>query len=536
MAVAVLRRTRVWRGPAVVATVLLAASAVPATARPQAWTASAMTRVFPADPAPPAGAGAGTARLAAARGETESFQVVVRAGEGGEALGDVTVGVTELLGPGGASIKAGDLTLYRAHHVQVRRPSPAPAGGGEAAPTGPYPDALIPFLDPATGREPKGGRHKGQPFAVEAGSSQPVWVDVAVPRDLPPGTYRGGWWVRSAQGRAGGQVELTVWRATLPETPGLRSSVNQWNDHSLAADRVLVENKVMPLWVDPAGARKLKGKGPLNAAGLGFWSGAEPGNCRTGRPPGAAQMAQRAAAFPEGLLLYNLTADGVAGCPDEVAGPLREWSRSLHAAGVANLVVGAPDPRLAQRDGGDEGRPPVDIWAVGPGTYHGAADRVRAAIDGGAQAWATTALGGHDGSPAWLLDRPPIGYRILPGYMAQGLGFTGLLYWAADFWSADPWDDVEYRSEGGGTWPGEGLLVYPGGPAGVAGVVPSIRLKLVRDGVEDFDLIALAREAGLPGLARELEAVGGRDWRGWTADPAVLEASRRRIGEALEGR
>ena len=120
--------------------------------------------------------------------------------------------------------------------------------------------------------------------------------------------------------------------------------------------------------------------------------------------------------------------------------------------------------------------------------------------------------------------------------MSQSLGFKGLLYWAADYWSADPWSDVEYRSEGGQAWPGEGLLVYPGAPAGVAGVVPSIRLKQVRDGVEDYDLLALARAAGLPGLAKEIEAVGGRDWRGWTRDPDALEASRRRIGEALEGR
>jgi hypothetical protein len=59
-----------------------------------------------------------------------------------------------------------------------------------------------------------------------------------------PGTYRGTWWVKSADGgRAGGRVELTVWRAVLPETPTLRTSLNQWNDHSLAADRVLVSTR-----------------------------------------------------------------------------------------------------------------------------------------------------------------------------------------------------------------------------------------------------------------------------------------------------
>jgi hypothetical protein len=330
-------------------------------------------------------------------------------------------------------IRAADVALFREHYVEVRRGSPAsPAGGGEAGAAGLYPDALVPFVDPATGRAPPpGAKYEAQPFAVEAGRNQPVWVDVAVPRSLPPGTYRGGWWVRSAQGRAGGQVELTVWRATLPETPTLRSSFNQWNDHSLAADRVLVDHKVMPLWTDPAGARKLAAKGALNASGLGFWSGAEAGGgCRVGRPPGAAQIAQRAAAFPRGPLLYNLTADGVDDdCPAAAVGPLQRWAEALHAAGVANLVVGAPDPRLLADAG--RGRPAVDVWAVGPAAYHAATERVRAAVAGGAEVWATTALGGADGSPAWLLDRPPIAYRLLPGYVSQSLGLKGLLYWAA---------------------------------------------------------------------------------------------------------
>jgi len=537
-------------GPAAtaLAAAVLAAAALPApaAARPVvAWAAPALARVLPTDPAPAgAGAAAGTARLAAARGETESFQIVVRAA-GGEPLGEVSVGVTELTGPGGAVIRAADVALFREHYVEVRRGSPASPAGGEAGAAGLYPDALVPFVDPATGRAPaSGAKYKAQPFAVEAGRNQPVWVDVAVPRSLPPGTYRGGWWARSAQGGAGGQVELTVWRATLPETPTLRSSFNQWNDHSLAADRVLVDHKVMPLWTDPAGARKLaaKGalnasKGALNASGLGFWSGAEAdGECRVGRPPSAAQIVQRAAAFPRGPLLYNLIADGVDDdCPAAAIGPLQQWAEALHAAGVANLVVGAPDPRLLADAG--QGRPAVDIWAVGPAGYHAATERVRAAAAGGAEIWGTTTLDGDGaGSPAWLLDRPPIAYRLLPGYVSQSLGLKGLLYWAADYWPADPWTDVEYRTRDGQAWPGEGLLVYPGAPAGATGVVPSIRLKHVRDGVEDYDLLLLARAAGLPGLAKELEAVGGRDWRGWATDPDALEASRRRIGEALDRR
>jgi hypothetical protein len=513
------------------AAALAAAAAPAAAARTVAWTAPVLARIL-ADRRPAAGKAALDADLAAARGETESFQIVVRAADEAAALADVTVGVTDLVGPGGAVIRsAPHVALFRVHYVEVRRGSP----GGDGR-SGPRPRRAGPVPRPGDGPGAgPGAKYKAQPFAVEAGRNQPVWVDVAVPREAMPGTYRGTWWVRArTAGGPGAGSNSPVWRTVLPATPTLRTSFNQWNDHSLAADRVLVEHDVMPLWTDPGGTRKLLGAkgGGLNAAGLGFWGGAEAGNCRMGRPPGAAQIAQRAASFPRGLPLYNFTADGLDACPG-LAAPLKEWARALHAAGVANLVVGTPDPRL--EDG--EGRPAVDIWVVGPAAYAAAPERVRAAAAGGAEIWGTTALGGDGaGSPAWLLDRPPIGYRLLPGYVGQGLGLEGLLYWAADHWSADPWTDVEYRTRDGQAWPGEGLLVYPGGPAGVQGVAPSIRLKHVRDGVEDFDLLALARAAGLPGVEREIGLVGGSEWRGWTTDPAVLEASRRRIGEALNGR
>jgi hypothetical protein len=511
-------RRRGLAGAGALALAALGADPSPALARPEAWVLGPLQRAVAADGAAPA-AGGTTASLAAARNEAESFQIVVRADDGA-ALEGVTVGVSDLAGPGGAVIPARDLALHRAHYVEVAEPSPGGAPGR-------YPDALVPFRDPLTGRAPAGGAAvRAQGVAVEAGLVGSFWVDVRVPADATPGAYKGTWWARAGSSRVGGgAVEVEVWRVALPAVPALRSSVNQWSDHSHAADAVLAAHGLSSLWVDPGTARKLADRSPLSAAGLGFWSGAEAGTaCRMSRPPSPAQVAQRAASFPQGLLLYNLTAQGIGGCP-ELAPLLADWAAALRGAGVANMVVGAPAPDLLGS---------VDVWAVGPAEYHASPERVRAAVAGGAQVWATTALAEDADAPAWLLDHPLLGYRLLPGFVGQSLGFAGLHYWAADHWAAgDPWRGAFYRSADGRAWPGEGLLVYPGAPAGVQGVVPSIRLKAVRDGVEDFGLLALARARGLPGLEREIEAVAGRGWRGATGDPAVLEAARRRIGRAL---
>src|SRR3954470_19387659 len=102
------------------------------------------------------------ANLAAARGETESFQVVVRAGA--EALQDVTIGVTDLTGPDGATIAARDIALFREHFVEVKQ-SATPNGGA----AGWYPDALVPFHDELTGRAPANPTVKAQGVTVEPG-------------------------------------------------------------------------------------------------------------------------------------------------------------------------------------------------------------------------------------------------------------------------------------------------------------------------------------------------------------------------------
>ena len=72
-------------------------------------------------------------------------------------------------------------------------------------------------------------------------------------------------------------------------------------------------------------------------------------------------------------------------------------------------------------------------------------------------------------------------------------GVTGFLYWGSNSWGrlADPWLDTDTF---GNDIHGDGILFYPGEKAGIHGPVVSLRMKIIRSGIEDFDLFTLAEQ------------------------------------------
>ena len=165
------------------------------------WTQDAVTKVQREENPP--GAMVPVA-LAAARNEYESFQVVV---SGLSNLTDVDVVTQDLRGPMGMTIPADNLHLYRVHYVDCK-------GDGW------LPDSMVPWTDPWDSKR-IGGPY-GAPFAVESGTNAIVWVEIYVPEDAMPGDYQS-----SLEVTLGGKtiatvpVTLTVWPVTLPKTTTL---------------------------------------------------------------------------------------------------------------------------------------------------------------------------------------------------------------------------------------------------------------------------------------------------------------------------
>lgn len=146
-------------------------------------------------------------------------------------------------------------------------------------------------------------------------------------------------------------------------------------------------------------------------------------------------------------------------------------------------------------------------------------------------------------APIWLLDYPPANFRV-PSWLNQLSGFTGLLYWdtvytgrSADIWT-DPANLVVERSlprVGADYYLSDGLLFYPGhvNTIGFDGPIPTMRLKWIREGMDDYDYIALLSSIGHREFALEQVRTVARSWGDWDQEPAAFYAARQRLGEQL---
>lgn len=504
---------------------LIAFSLLPVAAfsQPIVWTTGSMVRTGVTD-APGSGS---SATLYAGRNESESFQIVVNAPIGG--LGNVNVTVSDLSGPGGAVIPHTAFSLYREKYMYVDQSSVNWNGSNQPIGAGWYPDALIPFTDPNTGQPITGAQIEAVPFNVIQYQNQPIWVDLLVPPDATPGTYYGSYTVTANQGSFTGYITVTVWHFTLPTKSYLKSAFLFWTAIDINHHKELLRNRVSSLRSDPSLQSTLENYG-LQTVGLGFYSGGVAGSCAMSQPPSVDQLKSVEAQQDQNLTPMVYSTDEVGNCTS-LYPTIRQWGYNLHQAGVKNLATVPPVPDLFD-DGSGTGRSAVDYWAVLPVTYN--PYYVSQAIGKGDQVWSYNALVQDGYSPKWEIDFAPVNYRIQPGFLSQSLGFTGLLYWRVDNWSSDPWNQINNEGMYGNNYPGEGLLVYPGYQVGIDGVAPSMRLKWIRDGVDDYDYVQLLRNAGEGNWALGLSSSVAPDWTNWTRDINAVADVRYQLGTELD--
>src|SRR5215831_9523779 len=432
-----------------------------------------------------------TVQLFAARGEYEPFQIVVDAKNG--PFASVNVAVSDLSSADDV-IHRSNLAVYAEHYVHVKRSSPDFGGTNRPLGSGLYPDALIP-LTPAV---IDGGRTG---FSAATQQVEPVrravfWIDVFVPRQTQPGSYRGQITVSSGAETARLSLSLIVWRFTLPLRPSLKSSFGIQRSR-IADGRVaelLLAHRLMPFLIDPPRSIDYRDRFGLNATGLWFFGDASLRNCTMNHAPPVKAIRDAVARYPSNVDKYVYAADEINPCPG-LFSTLKQWARNVHEAGAKMLVTVSPTADLLD-DGSGTGRSAVDIWVLLPKMERKGRQMVRQVLQKGDEVWSYNCLVQDPDSPKWQIDFSPINYRIQPGFLNQSLGITGLLYWGVAAWNDDPWEDSESYKKGRYSFPGEGMLVYPGGGGGVDGPLPSMRLKWLRKGVEDYEYVEMLKRAG----------------------------------------
>jgi len=490
-------------------------------------------------------------RLSAARNEYEPARVVITAGAA--ALHEVNVAASALAGPGKRQIAASNLRLYREHYLNIDTPSPR-----SMASPGWYPDPLLPFVDPDTGRPAHEAQYRAAPFDVAPGSSQGIWVDVYVPRNTPAGEYKGAVTVTcSGKTLARVPLSLTVFDFTLPQTFALRSNFGSLENRlatglgmdaaspefrrveDMYIDMLLAHRlqpstlgRIWPDWTPEKGIddshsgarlRKMVRERHINSLMVPFRYWGDPDKC-TGYLRAMQHYLSR-----RGLLdlsyIYMLDEPNTA----EQYETVRQQGKLIHQAapGIKRLCT---EQTLTQDPAWGDLNGAVDIWCPLWGLYDGKTARERQAL--GEEIWSYTALCQADEkNPFWEIDFPPIVYRS-PFWVTWHYDIKGMLYWSSIWWkdAASVWQRPLFTDQ---YW-GEGILLYPGGPAGIDGPVPSIRLKLIREGMEDFEYMALAAKAVGKEKVDQLVSSLARSFTDWDRDPNAYMRGRAELARLLQ--
>lgn len=481
--------------------------------------------------------------LSGARGETVDMQVIVQAPASG--LSNVNVTASALIGPGGTTIPSSNLTLYREHYVTVIGTDNYGGGSNPPLGSGTYPEPLIPFNDPETDAPLCGSAAvlKACNATVTAGQNQPYWIDIFVrrgPAASPPGTYTGTISLTSDQGNASIPVTLTVWDFELPMQPSELSLWTLWppapGNKLTTLDQALMRNKVMG-WYDAASnaASDMTSFG-LRRSGLNssYPIGIQCDGSHKSLPT-TNQINAVAGDFPPALGLDFYVADELKSCPKAYQA-LKTVGRNVHAGdfGVKTLMTtDTPDSNLF--DEGD-GRSAIDYWVLLDSAQKWPALPF---AGGGSDLWSYASCNtGSGNTPEWMVDYPPINERIQAGFLNWTQGATGILYYRADGWTAgntlNSWNNVNTTTCGGGLGrPGDGIFLYPPGPIASTESAPGIRLKAIRDGIQDYEYAHILSKLSQSAFVNSIVAPIATSWTSWSHDPKALENARQQLGQHL---
>ncbi len=76
-------------------------------------------------------------------------------------------------------------------------------------------------------------------------------------------------------------------------------------------------------------------------------------------------------------------------------------------------------------------------------------------------------------------------------------------------------------------------MVYPGRAAGYDGIAPSLRLKALRDSIDDYEYLAMLDRLGRAADADAVVLPLAGSWFRWDPDPAAYEVARAKLARMI---
>ena len=227
---------------------------------------------------------------------------------------------------------------------------------------------------------------------------------------------------------------------------------------------------------------------------------------------------------------------------------VQKWGRAVREAkSVVKVLVVEQTWIEPGHDGADSAwgdlYGAVDIWCPLFSLHRQESAAKRQAL--GESIWTYTALCQGPPTPWWHIDFPLLNYRV-PAWMAWRDGMTGLLYWGGmSYWrqTDDPWTQAPFytgngqpqQGKKGIIFNGEGSLVYPARPVGYDGIVPTIRLKALRDAIEDYEYLVILQRLGKAPDAQKVVRSLTQTFFQWEKDPVSYEKARARLAAMITG-
>ncbi len=523
-------------------------------------------------------AGSASYALSLARGECEGLQVYAAPPSAG-----VDAHAEPLRRAGKAQKDAGEPLeprLYRVAFVEVRTPSNVEGAVGL------WPDPLIPVKDAYVGE-----RRRALPHDSTEARPLSVYVEVCAPESQLPGDYEGAIVLR-AKDRKPVRIPLTatVQPFALPATSSLPSSFGI-STFSLATghkvDALTDEGRGLlfrygqaalmhrfslhGMGIDPPPMRFEGGEAVIDWSGYDqevgpFLEGkALPNGARfttteVRKNPYLKTEAERLAylrAFRRHFDQKGWTAQLFYYAkdeprPEDVPLVLRESKEARSVGRLPVMVTHWLDEQLTPA--ADIMTPTLNCFFERPGTQTcpkvSSLESLRRTVGSKRQIWWYQACNVHgcdtgpfgdreldrvySGWPSYMVDHPVTLNRAM-GVLGYLTGVDGELYYATVYAYnfRDPWEEGVHDFGGNG----DGTLFYPGTPKKIGGKthipVESLRLKHLRDGLEDYEYLRALQALGAGDFAKRVARTLAPSGFEIERDPQKWEGVRAQLTERL---